>query len=207
VEAIADGPAVVGNAGALCGVRCRKNALAARRGDGSDCVQLIEGRSDHLGALSLTMAVTRAGAAGGKPSVRRYRSALEAAGRNSDTFAVQRAPGVFTYEDALSASECAALITLTEGMGYEAAPITTAAGFVMRPDIRNNTRVILDDVARSVATWSRLSSLVPAIVRGHRPIGLNERFRFYRYDPGEQFALHTDGCYRRQNGEASFLTS
>lgn len=133
-------------------------------------------------------------------------SALGAAGRKSHTFAVQRAPGVFTCEEALSGSECAALITLTEGMGYEAAPITTAAGFVMRPDIRNNTRVILDDVARSVAMWSRLSSLVPAVVRGRRPIGLNERFRFYRYDPGEQFALHTDGCYRRQNGEASFLT-
>ena len=37
-------------------------------------------------------------------------------------------------------------------------------------------------------------------------IGLNERFRFYRYDPGEQFAPHTDGCFRRDNGEESLLT-
>ena len=119
---------------------------------------------------------------------------------------MQHAPGIFTHEDALSASECAALITLTEGVGYEAAPITTAAGFVMRPDIRNNTRVILDDDARSAALWSRLSPLVPAVSGEDRPIGLNERFRFYRYDPGERFALHTDGCYRRQNGEESLLT-
>jgi prolyl 4-hydroxylase len=119
---------------------------------------------------------------------------------------VQHAPGIFTYEDALSAGECAALVTLTEGLGYQVAPITTPAGFVMRPDIRNNTRVILDDAARSAALWSRLSSLVPAVVDGCRPVGLNERFRFYRYDPGERFALHADGPYCRPNGEESLLT-
>jgi hypothetical protein len=37
-------------------------------------------------------------------------------------------------------------------------------------------------------------------------IGLNERFRFYRYDPGERFAPHTDGCFRRNNGQESLLT-
>src|SRR5580700_8164015 len=117
-----------------------------------------------------------------RPIALAVQSALGATGWESHTFGVQHAPGIFTYEDSLSASECAALITLTEGLGYEAAPITTAAGFVMRPDIRNNTRVILDDVARSVALWSRLSSLVPALAGEVRPIGLNERFRFYRYD-------------------------
>ena len=35
---------------------------------------------------------------------------------------------------------------------------------------------------------------------------LNERFRFYRYDPGQKFALHFDGFFRRDNGEQSELT-
>lgn len=36
--------------------------------------------------------------------------------------------------------------------------------------------------------------------------GLNERFRFYRYDPGQSFKRHYDGSFHRPNGEQSFLT-
>ena len=36
--------------------------------------------------------------------------------------------------------------------------------------------------------------------------GLNERFRFYRYGPGQRFAPHVDGAYERTNGERSRLT-
>ncbi|MGC4046428.1 MAG: 2OG-Fe(II) oxygenase [Armatimonas sp.] len=37
-------------------------------------------------------------------------------------------------------------------------------------------------------------------------MGLNERFRFYRYEPGQRFAPHFDGSYRRENGEESYVT-
>jgi len=39
-------------------------------------------------------------------------------------------------------------------------------------------------------------------------VGLNERLRFLRYDPGQKFVPHTDGQYRRQDGsgEKSFIT-
>lgn len=43
-------------------------------------------------------------------------------------------------------------------------------------------------------------------LEGRQAIGLNERFRFYRYDPGQQFATHMDGSFVRQNGERSLLT-
>ena len=36
--------------------------------------------------------------------------------------------------------------------------------------------------------------------------GLNERFRFYRYDVGQRFAPHTDGYFERTNGERSHFT-
>ena len=41
---------------------------------------------------------------------------------------------------------------------------------------------------------------------GWRAVGLNERFRFYRYDPGQRFAPHTDGSFQRGNGELSQFT-
>lgn len=43
-------------------------------------------------------------------------------------------------------------------------------------------------------------------MHGRRACGLNERFRFYRYDRGERFAPHYDGCFRRSDDEESLLT-
>jgi hypothetical protein len=116
------------------------------------------------------------------------------------------AEGIYTLADILSPEECLEYIELTERIGYEAAPITTARGFEMRPDTRNNTRVILDDIERSDWLWQRILEQMPMTVNGRKAVGLNERFRFYRYDPGERFAPHVDGYHRRENDEQSLLT-
>ena len=115
-------------------------------------------------------------------------------------------PEIFTVSEILSPLECAEYIALSESIGYTAAPITTIRGFEMRPDIRNNDRVILDAPERAAFLWNRISPYVPANIEGRNAIGINERLRFYRYDPGQQFAPHYDGSYRRPNGEESFLT-
>jgi predicted 2-oxoglutarate/Fe(II)-dependent dioxygenase YbiX len=107
---------------------------------------------------------------------------------------------------AFDAAECDALIRLAEGIGFHDAPITTGAGFVMAPDIRNNTRVMLDDVPRAAALWDRLAMHVPARDGRFRAVGLNERFRFYRYEPGQQFDWHRDGAFVRRDGDRSLYT-
>ncbi|MDF1660429.1 MAG: 2OG-Fe(II) oxygenase [Planctomycetota bacterium] len=112
---------------------------------------------------------------------------------------------VFVVSDFFSPEECQAYIELSEGMGYGDAPITTSMGFIMRPDIRNNTRVILDDKERANVLWERAKEYLPK-VDSLKPIGVNERFRFYRYDPGEKFYWHRDGYYARDNGERSYYT-
>ncbi len=110
---------------------------------------------------------------------------------------------IFQIHGFLSAEECRELIRAGESAGFDDAPITTSRGFVMRKDIRNNTRVIRDDpewaamYAAKAIPW-----LVPAW-QGRRVLGLNERFRFYRYQPGQRFARHYDGRYERDNGEQS----
>lgn len=116
------------------------------------------------------------------------------------------AQGIYTLDNILSPEECLEHIELTERIGYEGVPITTARGFEMRPDTRNNTRVILDDVERSEWLWQRVIEQMPMTVNGRMAVGLNERFRFYRYDPGERFAPHVDGYYMRDNGDQSLLT-
>lgn len=116
---------------------------------------------------------------------------------------------VFTFPAALSKRECRALIRLGESAGYSAAPIRGdldgPCGFVVRGG-RNNSRSSVDDEPLSKALWRRISRHVPSELDGRRAIGLNERLRFYRYDAGQSFGSHTDGYYRRSNGEQSLLT-
>lgn len=113
---------------------------------------------------------------------------------------------IFTVADFLTADECADNIQLTEEAGYADAPITTSFGPQHRPDIRNNTRVMIDDTERTTGLWGRAAQYVDDWDEHWRPIGLNQRLRFYRYDIGQQFDWHFDGCYERDNGERSWLT-
>ena len=113
---------------------------------------------------------------------------------------------LFVVHDFLTPEECATYIARTEGVGYDDAPITTFGGPVMRKDIRNNDRVMIDDPQLAADVWERLKPFFPEWARFWIPVGLNERFRFYRYDPGQQFDWHFDGRYERSPTEHSAFT-
>jgi predicted 2-oxoglutarate/Fe(II)-dependent dioxygenase YbiX len=117
---------------------------------------------------------------------------------------------IITVSNFLSPDECEAFIRLTLAEGYEDAPITTFRGFAMRPDIRNNTRVMKDDLLLAGRLWERMKGFVPT---HHRRIGtwrahgLNERFRYYRYTEGQYFKWHSDGPFIRSEEELSLFTA
>lgn len=113
---------------------------------------------------------------------------------------------IWEIEGLLSPTDCAAAIVSAESRGFSVAPITTGLGPVMRPDIRNNTLLMEDNPALAESLWARLLPLVPAQIGPFSAIGLNERFRWYRYDPGERFAPHYDGAFIRSRQERSLLT-
>jgi prolyl 4-hydroxylase len=119
---------------------------------------------------------------------------------------VEIARGIFTINDVLSANECGALISRVEALGFETATINTRHGPEVDRDFRNNERAIVDDRALAADLWSRVRDAMPPFLAGRQARGLNERFRYYRYVPGQKFAWHTDGSFRRENGEASMLT-
>ena len=90
---------------------------------------------------------------------------------------------------------------------YEKAAISTVGKAPMlRPEIRNNDRVIWDDNALAQNLWQRMAGVVPDPLENRRVVGLNERFRFYRYDVGQTFRPHYDGAFTRANGEISQVT-
>jgi hypothetical protein len=113
---------------------------------------------------------------------------------------------LFVIRDFLSAEECEYYIALAEGIGFGDAPITSFSGPVVRKDIRNNDRVMIDDAVLAAAMWERLAPFVAEQGGFWLPSGLNERWRFYRYDPGQQFDWHFDGYYERSPLERSAFT-
>jgi predicted 2-oxoglutarate/Fe(II)-dependent dioxygenase YbiX len=117
------------------------------------------------------------------------------------------ADNVATIAGFLSAAECDDYIRLGEATGFEEAPITTSRGMMMMKDVRNNDRVMIDDPARALALYQRLSDdLAPRFQRTWTRVAFNERLRLYRYDIGQQFDWHRDGYFQRPNGERSFFT-
>ncbi|PQO43531.1 prolyl hydroxylase family protein [Blastopirellula marina] len=113
---------------------------------------------------------------------------------------------VFLVREFLSPHECAHWIATAEAIGFEAASISTRSGPEMRPDIRNNRRVIYDAPELAEALWPRLRQFVPLRRGEWHAVGLNERFRFYKYEVGQQFEWHHDGLFKRENGERNFFT-
>jgi hypothetical protein len=113
---------------------------------------------------------------------------------------------LFTIDAVLSHAECRAMVERAEAVGFDIATINAWEGPRVDTTVRNNDRVILDDVALASELWGRVRERIPPLRGGRQVRGLNERFRFYRYTPGQKFAWHSDGPFQRENGEISLLT-
>lgn len=72
--------------------------------------------------------------------------------------------------------------------------------------IRNNDRILFEDYNLAKELWDRIKSIVPQEVDNAEAIGLNEMFRFYKYNPGQRFKMHRDGSYKKNELEYSLYT-
>jgi predicted 2-oxoglutarate/Fe(II)-dependent dioxygenase YbiX len=113
---------------------------------------------------------------------------------------------LFTLPEVLTREECADFIARGEGLGFEAASVSAASGPRMMPNVRNNDRAIFDDPSLAEWLWNRVQEYIPQEIQGAVATGLNERFRFYRYDPSQRFNAHRDGAVERSANERSRLT-
>ncbi|HEX8913839.1 MAG TPA: 2OG-Fe(II) oxygenase [Humisphaera sp.] len=113
---------------------------------------------------------------------------------------------LFTIADLLTPDECRQLIARGEGLGFEAASVATAGGPQMLPSVRNNDRATFDDPGLAEWLWERAKPHVPPELGGATAVGLNERLKFYRYDPSQRFNAHRDGVVERSPTERSRLT-
>ena len=76
-------------------------------------------------------------------------------------------------------------------MGYsEDAPVSLAR------DVRQNENCVwIADEALNDAIFERARACLPAGVDGGPLVGLNRRWRLYKYNPGDIFKVHTDGSW------------
>jgi len=110
-------------------------------------------------------------------------------------------------ENFLTPEECKGFIDFSEKEGYSEALIRARGqGEVMNKDVRDNDRVIWDNPQVATQIFEMIKDLVPYNIDGYEPIGLNERFRFYRYKDGQRFRPHVDGAFKRSDTEVSLLT-
>ncbi|MGH7182786.1 MAG: 2OG-Fe(II) oxygenase [Nitrospiraceae bacterium] len=110
---------------------------------------------------------------------------------------------VLLIHDFLSHEECAALIRRSEDLAYEAGTVAD----VVIEEVRNNKRVLVDDLSLAQDLFRRAEPFLPAVIEGKSLVGFNERWRFYRYRPGQTFKPHRDGSYMRmESWEESHIT-
>jgi prolyl 4-hydroxylase len=113
---------------------------------------------------------------------------------------------VFEITEFADADFCNRIIDRAAVLGFEPATITSENGILVAPEIRNNDRVIFDDADVAEKLWLRVSSRFEKPFKGMTAIGVNERFRVYRYVPGQFFDWHQDGEFKRRDGSVSKFT-
>lgn len=131
----------------------------------------------------------------------------------------------------LSPDECSSLIRRAEHEGFDHALIHGPDGKeVLNQSVRNCGRCIIDDDELSNAIYQRIRDALRGTVwekklltftsrkqhvndsRTATAVGLNERMRFLKYEPGQFFAPHHDIRYVRgpefgsRAGETSYVT-
>jgi hypothetical protein len=107
---------------------------------------------------------------------------------------VEGVPAAFQLLNVMSRDECRRLIELSESLGY----LPDAAVSLPR-SVRHNHNVtwVVDELTDEII-WRRCkasTSAADAFVGSGKTLGLNARFRFYRYHEGDFFKPHTDGAW------------
>ncbi len=113
---------------------------------------------------------------------------------------------IFTIDNFWTKQECEDFISKSELIGYEPATIDTEKGQIVVETVRNNNRVIYKDTILADKLWQQLKPFAPKQIGNSKAIGLNELFRFYKYQVGQEFKRHRDQSFIRNDIEASYFT-
>jgi predicted 2-oxoglutarate/Fe(II)-dependent dioxygenase YbiX len=115
-------------------------------------------------------------------------------------------PTIWTIENFLTRKACEDLILFSETIGYQEAEVALQSGAKLMKSIRNNDRLLYQDAALANQYWQQLQAFCPEKIENNRAVGLNEQFRFYKYEVAQRFKRHIDGRFQRNAIEESRIT-
>eukprot|EP00746_Dinoflagellata_sp_MGD_P053476 gnl/MRDRNA2_/MRDRNA2_235285_c0_seq1.p1 gnl/MRDRNA2_/MRDRNA2_235285_c0~~gnl/MRDRNA2_/MRDRNA2_235285_c0_seq1.p1 ORF type:complete len:259 (+),score=42.31 gnl/MRDRNA2_/MRDRNA2_235285_c0_seq1:74-778(+) len=100
-------------------------------------------------------------------------------------------PGAVLISQVLSPAECDQLIKLTESAGYHP---DGPMGIVLHDRYvrQNDSCVLIASEAFNKLLFDRCSGSLPLECGGGELCGINRRWRFYKYHPGDIFRAHVD---------------
>ncbi len=113
---------------------------------------------------------------------------------------------LFVIEDFFTGTECDGYILWSEQKGYEDAKVQMDGKQVELKSVRNNSRITFTDFELADKVWNKFKPFAVEKFANSEVFGLNEMFRFYKYEPGQRFKKHIDGSYIRNEEEASYFT-
>ena len=103
-------------------------------------------------------------------------------------------PGAFQLLNVLSKNECNALIAISEKLSF----LPDAAVSLPRSVRHNDSLTWIVDEQTDGLIWQRVAHLMDdrqQIFAGSKALGINARFRFYRYGKNDYFKPHSDGAW------------
>ncbi|WP_233565319.1 2OG-Fe(II) oxygenase [Aquimarina sp. AD10] len=115
-------------------------------------------------------------------------------------------PEIFMVKNFLSKQMCDHFIVKGERVSFKEAKVNIDGKQVMFKGIRNNKRILFEDIDLAQKIWLQIQPHVKQVFDGYKAIGINEMFRIYKYENGERFKMHRDGKYERNTKERSFYS-
>lgn len=106
---------------------------------------------------------------------------------------IKNVPGAFHLLNLFSHEECQRFIELTEKLGYQRGSEASMPNNICKND---NLIWIIDNTTERII-WNRCKDLLEDLkylFEDRKPLGLNAKFRFYRYQEGDYFKFHTDSA-------------
>ncbi|NQZ26916.1 MAG: 2OG-Fe(II) oxygenase [Colwellia sp.] len=103
-------------------------------------------------------------------------------------------PGAFQLFNVLSKAECESLIAISEQLGF----LPDAPVSLPRSVRHNDSLTWIVDEQTDGTIWQRIEHLMDdrqGIFGGDKAVGINARFRFYRYGQDDFFKPHSDGAW------------
>ena len=107
---------------------------------------------------------------------------------------IEQVPGAFQLLNVLSDEECQTLINIAESLQFN-----QDAAVSLPRHIRHNDSLtwVIDEKTEAII-WNRCKDVMAngiEAIAGLAPVGINARFRFYKYSKGDFFKPHTDGAW------------